>query len=155
MYGGSYTASLVMGSPRAAASRASTAPEECPKTKGAPPTCLISASRSSISRSTAYGRVSPLAPASTPVVREHGEVGGEHFGEGPRRPPIAEGADHDDQRLPVAEPVERDRRCRRTIEPIRVTTCGSSTFVLLWLLSTTYDCALMQNSSRRRQVYRS
>ena len=52
----------VIGRPRAAARMASTAPEEYPKTEALPPAATMSASRSSISRSTAYGKVSLLVP---------------------------------------------------------------------------------------------
>lgn len=62
MTGGSHSASFVIGTPRAAASRASTAPEDRPSTDADPPASAITAARSSISRSTEYRAVSPLAP---------------------------------------------------------------------------------------------
>src|SRR5215210_7933126 len=62
MNGGSHNASFVMASPLAAASRARAAPEDVPYTDADPPASLMRASISSISRSTAYGAVSPLSP---------------------------------------------------------------------------------------------
>nr|WP_223263512.1 hypothetical protein [Rhodococcus sp. MTM3W5.2] len=50
------------GNPAAAASRARIAPDERPNRPADPPTSSIRAARSSISRSTAYGAVSPLSP---------------------------------------------------------------------------------------------
>ncbi len=61
-YGVSYTATWRTGSPLAAARSASAPPEETPYSAASPPTASISAARSSTSRSTAYGGVSPLAP---------------------------------------------------------------------------------------------
>jgi hypothetical protein len=60
--GGSNTVSFSMASPLAAACRASSAPEENPYTSADPPAWSITAARSSASRSTAYGPVSPLRP---------------------------------------------------------------------------------------------
>jgi hypothetical protein len=51
-----------MARPDAAAFRASVAPDEYPNTAADPPASPITASRSAISRSTEYGRVSPLSP---------------------------------------------------------------------------------------------
>src|SRR6266511_3043051 len=62
MNGGSYSASLVIGRPRTAPSRARTAPEECPNTEAAPSASATKAPRSSTSRSTAYVAASPLSP---------------------------------------------------------------------------------------------
>src|SRR5829696_4651517 len=60
--GGSCSASLAMGGPWAAACRARPAPEEWPYTDALPPAWAMRAPMSSISRSTAYGAVSPLSP---------------------------------------------------------------------------------------------
>ena len=62
MNGGSYSTSLVMPGVAAAASSASTAPDEWPSAYAVPPASSTSAWRSSTSRSTAYGGVSPLSP---------------------------------------------------------------------------------------------
>ena len=51
-----------MGTPAAAAARARLPPEEYPNTAALPPATSITAARSSISRSIAYGAVSPLRP---------------------------------------------------------------------------------------------
>jgi hypothetical protein len=48
--------------PRAAASRASAAPEDMPNMAAVPPAAAMSAARSSTSRLTAYGAVSLLSP---------------------------------------------------------------------------------------------
>lgn len=61
-YGVSYTATWRTGSPLAAARSASAPPEETPYSPASPPVASISAARSSTSRSTEYGGVSPLAP---------------------------------------------------------------------------------------------
>ena len=61
-YGGSKTASFVIGAPAAAASSASAPPEDPPNTIASPPAASISAVRSSISRWTEYGATSPLSP---------------------------------------------------------------------------------------------
>ncbi|MDQ1008155.1 hypothetical protein QFZ82_002640 [Streptomyces sp. V4I23] len=53
---------MVIGSPSDAARSASAAPEGMPWTRALPPACAITAVRSSTSRSTAYGAVSPLLP---------------------------------------------------------------------------------------------
>lgn len=60
--GGSNNPRRSMGRPAAAARSASTAPDDTPYTHAVPPATSISAARSSISRSTAYGGVSVLAP---------------------------------------------------------------------------------------------
>ena len=62
MNGGSYSASLGIARPAAAARSESTAPDEWPDTNADPPSAAIKAAMSSISRSTAYGCVSPLSP---------------------------------------------------------------------------------------------
>src|SRR5918992_5774303 len=62
LYGTSYTASLSIERPAAAASSARPPPDEAPNTWADPPASAMSASRSSTSRSTAYGGVSPLSP---------------------------------------------------------------------------------------------
>jgi hypothetical protein len=59
---GSHNASLETGSPRAAASRAMLPVPEMPIRAAAPPASAITAARSSYSRSTEYGGVSPLSP---------------------------------------------------------------------------------------------
>src|SRR5262245_47417490 len=63
MNGGSHSASFVIlaGTLRAA-SRARAAPEDEPYRHAAPPAVSAMAAMSSISRSTAYGGVSPLGP---------------------------------------------------------------------------------------------
>jgi hypothetical protein len=61
-YGVSKVDRLVMGRPAAAARLASAPPDDCPWTPAEPPFALITAAMSSISRSTAYGVVSPLSP---------------------------------------------------------------------------------------------
>ncbi|HEU5386964.1 MAG TPA: hypothetical protein VFV73_13765 [Streptosporangiaceae bacterium] len=58
-YGGSHRASRVMAWSRTAARRASPAPDDPPGTAAWPPASAMTAARSSISRSTAYGLVSP------------------------------------------------------------------------------------------------
>src|ERR1039457_3664384 len=61
--GGSYTASVWTCNPCAAASRARSAPDDQPKTCASPSEWrAMMASRSSASRSTEYGAVSPLSP---------------------------------------------------------------------------------------------
>src|SRR5262249_41595552 len=62
MNGGSYTASFLMLRPFAAARSARIAPDDIENTNADRPARLIMVSRSSISRSTAYGLVSPLSP---------------------------------------------------------------------------------------------
>jgi hypothetical protein len=61
-YGTSYTATLSTATPAAAASSASAPPEETPYRCADPPASATSAPRSSTSRSSAYGWVSPLWP---------------------------------------------------------------------------------------------
>ena len=63
MYGGSQSATFVTlpGSARAA-SNASAAPDDVPYRNAVPPAASITAAMSSISRSIAYGSVSPLSP---------------------------------------------------------------------------------------------
>ena len=62
MKGGSYTASLAIERMCLAASRARAAPDDVPCTYTVSPARATSASRSSTSRSGAYGLVSLLAP---------------------------------------------------------------------------------------------
>ena len=62
MNGGSYSTTFVMAFVAAAASSASTAPDEWPNANADPPASSTSAWMSSTSRSTAYGDVSPLSP---------------------------------------------------------------------------------------------
>src|SRR5664279_4160191 len=60
--GGSNATTLVIGTPRAAAVRASRAPDEKPNTEALTPAAPMTAARSSHSRSTAYGSVLPDSP---------------------------------------------------------------------------------------------
>src|SRR5947207_2196610 len=86
MNGGSYNASFLMLRRLAAASRARAAPEEIAYTNADPPASRITASRSSISRSTAYGAVSPLSPRPRRSYRNTVKCGakrGASFGIGP------------------------------------------------------------------------
>src|SRR5918994_5629643 len=62
MNGGSTSTRPRIGTPRATASAANTAPDETPRAYAWPPTAVTTAARSSISRSTAYGNTSPLSP---------------------------------------------------------------------------------------------
>src|SRR5207249_1307054 len=83
----SYKASFLMLRPLAAASRASAAPDEMAYTNADPPASRIKASRSSISRSTAYGAVSPLSPRArrsyTNTLKSRASSGAS-FGIGPK-----------------------------------------------------------------------
>jgi hypothetical protein len=62
LYGTSQSSSRVIGEPAAAALIESAPPDEKPSTAAEPPAAPSTAFRSSISRSTAYGAVSPLSP---------------------------------------------------------------------------------------------
>ena len=97
-----------MASPRAAAFRASTAPDEKPNTAADPPGLREQGGEIVDLPVDLVRRRVPAVAAAAAVVGVDRKARRQVGGEGRPGRPIVEGAHHEDDRRPLADPIERD-----------------------------------------------